>query len=57
MQAMRPTRKRCADDPQIELAKAFDRVWQVMRHQLGTEALSEQTVKLVGAPPLPAEEV
>jgi hypothetical protein len=45
-----------AADPQIELTNAFERVWEVMRHQLGTEALSKQTLKAVGAPPLPPEE-
>jgi len=52
---MHPPELYNADDPQLELTKAFERVWKVMRHQLGTEALSEQTVKLVGAPPLPPE--
>jgi hypothetical protein len=42
-------------DPQADLTRAFARVWQAMRHQLGTERLSEQTVKLVGAS-LQAEE-
>jgi hypothetical protein len=43
-------------DPQMELTTVFERVWRVMRHQLGTEALSVQTVKAVGAPPLSPEE-
>jgi hypothetical protein len=47
-----------AADPQVVLTKVFTQVWAVMRHQLGTDALSEQTAKLVGtstSPLLPQE--
>jgi hypothetical protein len=39
-----------ADDPQMVLTKAFTRVWDAMRRQLGTGPLSQQTLKLLGRP-------
>jgi hypothetical protein len=44
-----------AHDPQMELTTAFARVWAVLRQQLGTDPLNQQTLKLLGTPPLPAE--
>jgi hypothetical protein len=42
--------------PGMELSRAFVKVWQAMRHQLGTDPLSEQTHRLVGASSLALDE-
>jgi hypothetical protein len=39
-----------ADDPQVILTNAFAEVWDAMRRQLGTDRLSEQTLRLVRTP-------
>lgn len=42
-----------ARDPQGEFARAFLRIWEAMRQQLGTDPISTQTLKLFGAPEAP----
>jgi hypothetical protein len=42
---------RLVNQPPVALTNAFVSIWAVMRHQLGTDPVSEQTLKLFGGSP------